>query len=66
MSLIRLTVCNLDQISQLSQWKGIVVRELNCINRPKILVQAARHGVTTHERKSHLLHLFGWQEPKSL
>ena len=39
---------------------------ISAINRPKILVQAARHGVTTHERKSHLLHLFGWQEPKSL
>ena len=39
---------------------------ISAINRPKILVQAARHGVTTYERKSHLLHLFGWQEPKSL
>jgi hypothetical protein len=39
---------------------------ISAINRPKILVQAARHGVTTHERKSHLQHLFGWQEPKSL
>ena len=39
---------------------------ISAINRPKILVQAARHGVTTQERKSHLLHLFGWQDPKSL
>ena len=39
---------------------------ISASNRPKILVQAARHGVTTHERKSHLQHLFGWQEPKSL
>ena len=39
---------------------------LSAINRPKILVHAASHGVTTLERKSHLLHLFGWQEPKSL
>ena len=35
------------------------------LNRPKILVQAARHGITTHERKPHLLHLFGWQKPKA-
>jgi hypothetical protein len=39
---------------------------ISAIDRPKILVQAARHGVTTHERKPHLLHLFGWQEPNSL
>ena len=39
---------------------------LSATNHPKILVQAARRGVTTHERKSHLLHPFGWQKPKSL
>jgi len=39
---------------------------LSATNHPKILVQAARHGVTTHELKSHLLHPFGWQKPKSL
>ncbi len=42
------------------------INRLQRLNRPKILVQAARHGVTTYERKSHLLHLFGWQKPKSL
>ena len=31
------------------------INRLQRLNRPKILVQAARHGVTTHERKSHLL-----------
>lgn len=36
------------------------------LNRPKVLAQAARHGVTTYERKPHLLHLFDWQKPKSL
>lgn len=36
------------------------------LNRPKILVQAARHGVTTYARKPHFLHLCGWQKPKSL
>jgi hypothetical protein len=30
------------------------------------LVLAARHGVTTYERKPHLLHLFSWQKSKSL
>ena len=39
---------------------------LSATKHPKILVQAARHGVTTHELKSHLLHPFGWQKPKSL
>lgn len=43
-----------------------VINRLQRLNRPKILVQAARHGVTTYERKPHLLHLFGWQKPKSL
>ena len=43
-----------------------VINRLQRLNRPKILVQAARHGVTTRERKPHLLHLFGWQKPKSL
>ncbi len=42
------------------------INRLQRLNRPKILVQAARHGVTTYERKPHLLHLFGWQKPKSL
>ena len=42
------------------------ITRLQRLNRPKILVQAARHGVTTYERKPHLLHLFGWQKPKSL
>ena len=42
------------------------INRLQRLNRPKILVQAARHGVTTHERKHHLLHLFGWQKPKGL
>ena len=42
------------------------INHLQRLNRPKILVQAARRGVTTYERKSHLLHLFGWQKPKSL
>ena len=36
------------------------------LNRPKNLVQAARHGVTTYERKPHLLQLFGWHKPKRL
>jgi hypothetical protein len=30
------------------------------------LVLAARHGITTYERKPHLLHLFSWQKSKSL
>jgi hypothetical protein len=30
------------------------------------LVLAARHGVTTYERKPHLLHLFSWQKSKNL
>ena len=42
------------------------INRLQRLNRPKILLQAARHGVTTYERKSHLLHLFGGQKPKSL
>ena len=42
------------------------INRLQRLNRPKILVQAAHHGVTTYERKPHLLHLFGWQKPKSL
>ena len=42
------------------------IYRLQRLNRPKILVQAARHAVTTYERKPHLLHLFGWQKPKSL
>ncbi|NDD34474.1 MAG: hypothetical protein EBZ23_13780 [Rhodobacteraceae bacterium] len=42
------------------------INRLQRLNRTKILVQAARHGVTTYERKLHLLHLFGWQKPKSL
>ena len=42
------------------------INRLQRLNRTKILVQAARHGVTTYERKPHLLHLFGWQKPKSL
>ena len=41
------------------------INRLQRLNRPKILVQAARHGVTTYERKHHLLHLFGWQKPKA-
>ena len=42
------------------------INRLQRLNRPKILVQAARHTVTTYERKPHLLHLFSWQKPKSL
>jgi hypothetical protein len=42
------------------------INRLQRLNRPKILVQAARRGVTTYERKPYLLHLFGWQKPKSL
>ena len=42
------------------------INRLQRLNRPKVLVQAARHGVTTYERKPHLLHLFDWQKPKSL
>ena len=42
------------------------INRLQRLNRPKILVQAARHGVTTYERNPHLLHLFGSQKPKSL
>ena len=42
------------------------INRLQRLNRPKILVQAARRGVTTYERKPHLLHLFGWQKPQSL
>ena len=42
------------------------INRLQRLNRPKILVQAARHGVTTYKRKTHLLLLFGWQKPKSL
>ena len=42
------------------------INRLQRLNRPKILVQAARHAVTTCERKPQLLHLFGWQKPKSL
>ena len=42
------------------------INRLQRLNRTKILVQATRHGVTTYERKLHLLHLFGWQKPKSL
>ena len=42
------------------------INRLQRLNRPKILVLAARHGVTTYERKPHLLHLCGWQKPKSL
>ena len=42
------------------------INRLQRLNRPKILVQAARHGGTTYERKPHLLHRFDWQKPKSL
>ena len=42
------------------------INRLQRLNRLKILVQPARHGVTTYERKPHLLQLFGWQKPKSL
>ena len=41
------------------------INRLQRLNRPKILVQAARHGVTTYEHKPPLLHLFGWQKPKA-
>ena len=41
------------------------INHLQRLNRPKILVQAARRGVTTYELKSHLLHLFGGQNPKA-
>lgn len=41
------------------------INRLQRLNRPKILVRAARHGVTTYARKPHLLHLFGWQKQKT-
>ena len=49
-----------------TQHDVFAINRLQRLNRPKILVQAARHGVTTYEGKYHLLHLFGWQKPKSL
>jgi len=41
------------------------INRLQRLNRPKILVRAARHGVTTYDHKTHLQHLFGWQKPQN-
>ena len=42
------------------------INRLQRLNRPKILVTAARHGVTTYDRNQHLIHLFGWQKPDNV
>lgn len=42
------------------------INRLQRLNRPKILVTAARHGVTTYDRYPHLIHLFGWQKPDNV
>ena len=42
------------------------INRLQRLNRPKILVTAARHGVTTYDRNPHLIHLFGWQKPDNV
>ena len=42
------------------------INRLQRLNRPKILVTAARHGVTTYDRNPHLIYLFGWQKPDNV
>ena len=38
------------------------INRLQRLNRPKILITAARHGVTTNDRNPHLIHSIGWQK----
>ena len=42
------------------------INRLQRLNRPKILVTGARHGVTTYDRNPHLIHLFSWQKPDNV
>ena len=43
----------------------IATQRLHGLKRPKILVQAARHGANDYQRKTHLPQLFGWRIPNS-